>query len=62
VLESEGEPPLVLHFGIPINSSQVKVLDNWRTLGMRGTGSNDVMIDGHAVAEAAVSVKRKAGE
>jgi alkylation response protein AidB-like acyl-CoA dehydrogenase len=62
VLEGEGEPTQVLHFGIPMNSPAVKVLDNWRTLGMRGTGSNDVMIDGHVVPEAAVSVKRKAGE
>jgi alkylation response protein AidB-like acyl-CoA dehydrogenase len=62
VLETEGEPAQVLHFGIPMTSPAVKVLDNWRTLGMRGTGSNDVMIDGHVVPEAAVAVKRKAGE
>jgi indole-3-acetate monooxygenase len=62
ILESEGEPPMVLHFGIPMTSPQVKVLDTWRTLGMRGTGSHDVMIDGHVVPEAAVSVRRKAGE
>jgi alkylation response protein AidB-like acyl-CoA dehydrogenase len=62
VLETEGEPAQVLHFGIPMNSPAVKVMDNWRTLGMRGTGSNDVMIDGHVVPEAAVAVKRKAGE
>jgi indole-3-acetate monooxygenase len=62
ILETEGEPPMVLHFGIPMNSPAVKVLDNWRTLGMRGTGSNDVVIDCHIVPEAAVSVKRKAGE
>jgi len=62
ILESEGEAPQVLHFGIPMNSPAVKVQDNWRTLGMRSTGSNDVVIDGHVVPEAAVSVKRKAGE
>jgi alkylation response protein AidB-like acyl-CoA dehydrogenase len=62
VLETEGEPAQVLHFGVPMNSPAVKVMDNWRTLGMRGTGSNDVMIDGHVVPEAAVAVKRKAGE
>ena len=53
---------MVLHFGIPMNSPHVKVLDTWRTLGMRGTGSHDVLIDGHVVPEAAVAVKRKAGE
>ena len=59
VCEATGE---VLHFGIPMNSPHVKVLDNWRTLGMRGTGSHDVMIEGHVVPDAAVAVKRKAGE
>jgi alkylation response protein AidB-like acyl-CoA dehydrogenase len=62
ILEAPGEEPMVLHFGIPMNSAHVKVLDNWRTLGMRGTGSHDVLIEGHVVPDAAVSVKRKAGE
>jgi alkylation response protein AidB-like acyl-CoA dehydrogenase len=62
VLESAGEGPMVLHFGVPMNSPHVKVLDTWRTLGMRGTGSHDVLIEGHVVPEAAVAVKRKAGE
>ncbi len=53
---------MVLHFGIPMNSPHVKVLDTWRTLGMRGTGSHDVLIEGHVVPEAAVAVQRKAGE
>ena len=62
VLENEGEPPTVLHFGLPMSSPHVKVLDTWRTLGMRGTGSHDVQIDGHVVPEAAVAARRKAGE
>jgi alkylation response protein AidB-like acyl-CoA dehydrogenase len=61
VLES-SEPPVVLHFGIPMNSPHVKVLDNWKTLGMRGTGSHDVVIDGHVVPEQAVAFRRRAGE
>jgi len=56
------EGPMVLHFAIPMSSPHVKVLDTWRTLGMRGTGSHDVLIEGHIVPEAAVAVKRKAGE
>jgi indole-3-acetate monooxygenase len=62
VLEEPGQPPMVLHFGIPMNSPHVKVLDTWRAHGMRGTGSHDVMIDGHVVPDAAVALKRKAGE
>ena len=62
VLQQDGEPPMVLHFGVPMNSPQVKVLDTWRVLGMRSTGSNDVMIDGHFLPESAVSARRRAGE
>jgi indole-3-acetate monooxygenase len=62
VLESEGEPPMVLHFGIPMNSPNVRILDTWRTLGMRGTGSHDVLIEGHVVPEAGISVRRTPGE
>jgi alkylation response protein AidB-like acyl-CoA dehydrogenase len=62
VLDSESEPAMVLHFGVPMNSPHVKVLDTWRTLGMRGTGSHDVLIDGHFVPEAAVAARRVAGE
>jgi alkylation response protein AidB-like acyl-CoA dehydrogenase len=61
VLDTD-EGPMVLHFGIPMNSPHVTVLDTWRTLGMRGTGSHDVLIEGHVVPEGAVSVRRKAGE
>ena len=57
-----AEGPMVLHFGVPMNSPHVKVLDTWRTLGMRATGSHDVLIEGHVVPEAAVAVRRKAGE
>jgi alkylation response protein AidB-like acyl-CoA dehydrogenase len=62
VLESENEPAMVLHFAVPMNSPQVKTLDTWHTLGMRGTGSHDVMINGHFVPEAGISARRKAGE
>lgn len=62
VSESEPEGPMVLHFGIPMTSPHVRVDPVWRSLGMRGTGSHDVIVDGHVVPDAAVAVKRKAGE
>lgn len=62
ILEEEGSEPQVLHFGIPMSSPHVRIDPVWKTLGMRGTGSHDVMIEGHVVPEAAVALKRKAGE
>jgi alkylation response protein AidB-like acyl-CoA dehydrogenase len=57
-----SDGPQVLHFGIPMNSPHVKIIPIWKTLGMRATGSHDVLIDGHVVPDAAIGLKRKAGE
>ncbi|HEX7110587.1 MAG TPA: acyl-CoA dehydrogenase family protein [Aestuariivirga sp.] len=62
VLEEAGAEPMVLHFGIPMNSPNLRIDPVWKTLGMRGTASHDVIIEGHVVPEAAVALKRKAGE
>ena len=54
--------PTVLHFAIPLSAPGVKVQDTWRTLGMRGTGSHDTVLDGVFVPDAAVGVRRLAGQ
>ncbi|MGF7005344.1 acyl-CoA dehydrogenase family protein [Aminobacter sp. BE322] len=51
----------VIHFGVPMRAPEVSVMDNWRTLGMRGTGSNDVVIDGLFIPDASVAFSRAAG-
>lgn len=61
ITELEGVPT-VIHFGAPMKAEAVSIANTWRTLGMRGTGSNDVVIDGLFVPDAAVSFSRKAGE
>ncbi|PSJ61170.1 acyl-CoA dehydrogenase [Mesorhizobium ephedrae] len=62
VVHKEGEPDAVIHFPVPMAAPGVTVLDTWRSLGMRGTGSNDVLIEGLFVPDASVAVKRKSGE
>ena len=61
VLEEDGEN-FVLHFGAPMAAAEVGILDTWHTLGMRGTGSHDVVLDELFVPDAGVALKRKAGE
>lgn len=61
ISEEDGER-VVLHFGVPMGAPEVTVLDTWRTLGMRSTGSHDVQIDGLFIADDKIPMRRKAGE
>lgn len=62
VVEDEAGARSVIHFGVPMASPQVSIEDTWRTLGMRGTGSNDVLIDNLFVPDASVAFSRSAGQ
>jgi len=59
-LEADGGAE-VLHFPVPFSAPGLEVLDNWRTLGMRGTGSNDVVLKDVFVPEDAIGLRRPAG-
>jgi alkylation response protein AidB-like acyl-CoA dehydrogenase len=51
----------VLHFPVPMNAPGVTVLNDWRALGMRGTGSHTVKLENVFVPEAAIAVRRPRG-
>jgi alkylation response protein AidB-like acyl-CoA dehydrogenase len=59
--DDPAQGPTVVHFVIPFEAPGVTVHDNWRTLGMRGTGSHDVTLDGVFVPDAAISARRPSG-
>ena len=61
-VDTSGSTPIVMHFAIPLSAPGVSIRDNWRTLGMRGTGSHDVIIEDVYVPEAAITMRRPAGE
>jgi acyl-CoA dehydrogenase len=61
IMDDSAEGPTVLHFPISLRAEGVTILDNWRTLGMRGTGSHDIMIENVFVPEAAIAGKRRQG-
>jgi acyl-CoA dehydrogenase len=54
--------PTVLHFAVPLAAPGVRIEETWRTMGMRATGSHDVLIDGVFVPDAAIGVRRPAGK
>jgi len=52
----------VIHFAIPIKNEGVRIENTWNTLGMRATGSNDVIMESVFVPEFAVVARRPAGK
>ncbi len=54
-----NEGPTVLQFGVPMNAEGVSIVETWDTLGMRGSGSHDVVFDGVFVPDAAIAARRK---
>lgn len=58
----EPEGPMVLHFGAALNAPGVQVDEVWNAMGMRGTGSQDVIFDGLMIPDDRIPLKRKAGE
>ena len=55
--------PTVFHFPLPFKADGVTILDTWRTLGMRGTGSHDIELENVFLPEAAMQgVKRPVGK
>ncbi|HEY0867156.1 MAG TPA: acyl-CoA dehydrogenase family protein [Fimbriimonas sp.] len=59
---SAPEGPQVLHFPVDLHGEGVSIDETWRTLGMRGTGSNDIVLENVFVPESSVGVKRPQGQ
>lgn len=51
----------VLHFVIPFKTDGIAIQSNWNTHGMRGTGSNDVILKDVFVPTAAIVARRPVG-
>ncbi|TCH99097.1 acyl-CoA dehydrogenase [Roseococcus sp. SYP-B2431] len=54
--------PEVLHFPVSFKAEGVRLLDTWHVMGMRGTGSQDVELDGVFVPDAAIAARREPGK
>ena len=63
VYDDPDSGPTVIHFPLPLRTEGVKILDTWKVLGMRGTGSHDVEINGAFVPDAVTKgVRRPVGK
>ncbi|MEZ5729111.1 MAG: acyl-CoA dehydrogenase family protein [Burkholderiaceae bacterium] len=52
----------VLHFPLPASADGVEYLDDWKTMGMRATGSQTVRFDNVFVPDEAIAMRRPRGE
>ncbi|MFY0652202.1 MAG: acyl-CoA/acyl-ACP dehydrogenase [Cyclobacteriaceae bacterium] len=57
--ETEGDQ--VLHFAVPMKSEGVSLLNDWDTMGMRGTGSQTIVFKDVFVPESSISLVRRQG-
>jgi alkylation response protein AidB-like acyl-CoA dehydrogenase len=63
IYDDPKDGPTVIHFPVALDAPGVTVLDTWRALGMRGTGSHDIELKDVFIPEAATqSVRRPAGK
>jgi acyl-CoA dehydrogenase len=63
VYDDPKDGPTVFHFPVSMKAEGVKILDTWRVLGMRATGSHDIELTNVFVPDAAAGgVRRPAGK
>ena len=62
VYDDPHDGPTVLHFPVPFTDAAVTIMDTWHTLGMRGTGSHDVRMNGVFVPEETIALRRPKGQ
>lgn len=62
VYDDPDAGPTVLHFGVPLGAEGVTIVKTWHVMGMRGTGSQDVVLDGVFVSDAGIAGRRPQGK
>lgn len=53
--------PQVLHFAVPLAAQGVSLANDWRTLGMRASGSQTILLDHVFVPDDAIALRRPRG-
>ncbi|WP_416669456.1 acyl-CoA dehydrogenase family protein [Egbenema bharatensis] len=62
VYDDPDKGTTVLHFAVPMSAQGVAIESTWQAMGMRGTGSHDVMLSDVFVPDAAVALRREQGK
>ncbi len=59
--DDHQDGPQVLHFPVPFSSDGISFMDDWKTLGMRATGSQTIKLENVFVPDAAIALQRSRG-
>jgi alkylation response protein AidB-like acyl-CoA dehydrogenase len=59
IYDDPKDGPTIIHLPVPLKAEGVKILDTWKTLGMRGTGSHDISLEGVFIPDAAAGGLRR---
>lgn len=62
VYQDPEDGSTVLHFALPLNAQGISVEPTWQAMGMRGTGSHDVVLSNVFVPDAAITLRREQGK
>jgi alkylation response protein AidB-like acyl-CoA dehydrogenase len=62
VVDDPVDGPTVLQIAVPASAAGVKIENDWKALGMRGTGSHDISLQDVFVPDAAVALRRPSGK
>ena len=62
VYDDPADGLTVLHFAAPLKGEGISIQPTWQVMGMRGTGSDDVVFDGAFIPDAAIAGKRPQGQ
>ncbi len=62
IYEDPETGPTVLHFAVPMKTQGVSIEPTWQAMGMRGTGSHDVVLSDVFVPDAAIALRREQGK
>jgi alkylation response protein AidB-like acyl-CoA dehydrogenase len=62
VYDDPAAGPTVLHFGVPLSAAGVSIEQTWQAMGMRATGSHDIVLDGVLVPDSGIVLRRPQGK
>ena len=62
VYDDPDKGATVLHFAVPMTAQGVAIESTWQAMGMRGTGSHDVVLSDVFVPDAAIALRREQGK